>query len=228
MPALRSRERTRARARCGNHQARRSLTPRWFGGCSCGCGSTPQSRAPSAAQGRGKAADALWRRRWWSIGQDKPGSRRIRRRRRALCKPRYLPPSPCAGRTQTSGSLTAPPQLILALGTVGAVPMQADFKGDLSNSPLAAADKKGAVTIKISGNPRVVDGDTLAYEPKMGEKTRIRLCACACLHACTRVRVQACLHACMPGARMLWRTRTQTHTQSREARCVCAPACIHT
>ena len=71
---------------------------------------------------------------------------------------------------------------MLALGTVGAVPMQADFKGDLSNSPLAAADKKGNVAIKISGNPRVVDGDTLAYEPKMGEKTRIRLCVCVCAY----------------------------------------------
>jgi len=53
--------------------------------------------------------------------------------------------------------------------------MQAEFKGDLSNSPLAAADKKGNVNIKISGIPRVVDGDTLAYEPKTGDKTRIRL-----------------------------------------------------
>jgi len=101
--------------------------------------------------------------------------------------------------------------------------MQADFKGDLSNSPLAAADKKGAVTIKISGNPRVVDGDTLAYEPKMGEKTRIRLCACACLHACTRVRVQACLHACMPGrSHAVAHAHTDTHTESRGALCVCS------
>eukprot|EP00802_Teleaulax_amphioxeia_P025084 Tamp_25884.p1 GENE.Tamp_25884~~Tamp_25884.p1 ORF type:complete len:291 (-),score=74.89 Tamp_25884:49-894(-) len=71
-------------------------------------------------------------------------------------------------------------QAVVGFGAAAAlfaspVPMQADFKGDLSNSPLAAADKKGAVTIKISGNPRVVDGDTLAYEPKMGEKTRIRM-----------------------------------------------------
>jgi endonuclease YncB( thermonuclease family) len=51
----------------------------------------------------------------------------------------------------------------------------AEFKGDLSNSPLAAAASKGAVNIKISGQPRVVDGDTFAYEPKTGEKTRIRL-----------------------------------------------------
>ena len=52
--------------------------------------------------------------------------------------------------------------------------MQAEFKADLSNSPLAAVAKNNAVAIKITGNPRVVDGDTLAFEPKMGEKTRIR------------------------------------------------------
>ena len=32
--------------------------------------------------------------------------------------------------------------------------LQGEFKGDLSNSPLSAAAKKGNVGIQISGNPR--------------------------------------------------------------------------
>ena len=41
--------------------------------------------------------------------------------------------------------------------------------------PQAAAASKGDVKIKVRGTPRVVDGDTLAYEPASGATTRIRM-----------------------------------------------------
>lgn len=80
----------------------------------------------------------------------------------------------------TEGGMCDFRRAVAGLGVVGALltgsgMVRAEFKGDLSNSPLSAAAAKQNVNIKVSGQPRVVDGDTFAFEPKTGEKTRIRL-----------------------------------------------------
>ena len=102
---------------------------------------------------------------------------------------------------------TFPLSLSLSLNNTEIGAMQAEFKGDLTNSPLAAALLKGNVNIKITGIPRCVRvliykvffwGQMCVYQPLPSRSapspSEYMELSSVCVHECGRVYTHANIH----------------------------------